>query len=247
MAEIIQSVRTALAVLDCFADEEELGVTEVAHRLGVAKSSAHRLLTSLGTHGLVERSPESGRYRLGMHLYELGQLAMARNRLRTVALPVLADLRQRSGLSVQLAVPDGADVLYTERLETTLGVALMRRTGRRLPGHTTSSGKAIAAYNPAFAEACRRRGFPARTPATLRTVEEFDRTLAETRRRHGAISFDEATMGIGSCAAPIHGPAGEALAAVSLVGPTEVFRARGGRYLKLVLAAAATLSRVPVV
>jgi DNA-binding IclR family transcriptional regulator len=246
VAETIQSVSSALSLLDCFAEEEELGVSEIARRLGVSKSSAHRLLASLATHGLIEQNPESGRYLLGMHLYELGQLAMARNHLRAVALPVLAELRHRSGLTVQLAVPDGGDVLYTERLETTMGVTLLRRTGRRLPAHTTSSGKAIAAYNPGFAEARRRLGFPARTPATLTTAEEFDRVLAETRRRHGAISFDEATVGIASCAAPLHGPAGEAIASVSLVGPTEAFRKRSGHFLQLVVAAAATLSRTPV-
>lgn len=243
MAETLRSVSAALAALDCFAVDEELGVSQVARRLGVAKSTAHRLLSTLAERGLVEQNPETGRYRLGMHLYELGQLAMARNHLRTMALPLLAELRQRSGLTVQLAVPDGADVLYTERLETTRGVALLRQTGHRLPAHTTSSGKAIAAFNPAFAAARRRAGFPARTDRTLRTAEEFDRVLEEVRRQHGAISLDEATVGVGSCAAPLHGPSGEAIASVSLVGPTEVFRARGGQLLQLVTVAAATLSR----
>jgi DNA-binding IclR family transcriptional regulator len=247
VAETLHSVAAAMAVLDCFAHEEELGVSEIARRLGVAKSTAHRLLTSLAAAGLIEQNPETGRYLLGMRLYELGQLAMARNHLRAMALPVLADLRQRSGLTVQLAVPDGGDVLYTERLETTLGVALLRRTGRRLPAHTTSSGKAIAAFNPAFAETRRRLGFPARTPATLTTPEQFEVVLAETRRRHGAISFDEATTGISSCAAPLHGPAGEAIASVSLVGPTAAFRRQGAHFLQLVTAAAAQLSRRPIV
>lgn len=246
MAETVHSVDSAMAVLECFVADEEVGVSQVARRLGVAKSTAHRLLASLVRAGLVERGSEAGRYRLGMRLYDLGQLAMARNHLRSVALPVLADLRQRSGLTVQLAVPDGGDVLYTERLETTLGVSLLRRTGHRLPAHTTSSGKAIAAYNPAFARNRVRLGFPSRTPATLTTAEEFEEVLAQTRRQHGAISFDEATMGVSSCAAPLHGPSGEAIAAVSVVGPTEAFRKQGGHFLQLVVAAAATLSRAPL-
>ena len=95
---------------------------------------------------------------------------------------------------------------------------------------------------PAHADARRRLGFPARTAATLTTVEEFDRVLDETRRQHGALSYDEARIGISSCAAPLHGPAGEAIAAVSLVGPTEAFRQQGSHYLQLVVAAARTLS-----
>ncbi|WP_121251780.1 IclR family transcriptional regulator [Nocardioides ferulae] len=200
-------------------------------------------MTTLVSRGLVSRSAETARYRLGMRLYELGQLAMTRNHLRTMALPTLVQLRHASGLTVQLAIPDGADVVYAERLETNLGVALLRRTGRRLPAHTTSSGKAIAAFNPSFAEARRAAGFPARTAFTLTTVEQWEERLAETRRQHGAISFDEATVGVGSCAAPLHGPSGEAIAGVSLVGPTESFRAQGGHLLSLVVAAAAKLSR----
>jgi DNA-binding IclR family transcriptional regulator len=242
VARTLHSVASALDVLDVLAAHEELGVSAVAREVGVAKSSAHRLLTTLVGHGLVEQNPETGHYRLGMRLYELGHQAMTGNRLRAVALPVLAELRRRSGLTVQLAVPDGGDVLYTERLETTLGVTLMQQTGLRLPAHTTSSGKAIAAYNPAFADVRRRLGFPARTPSTLTSAEDFDRVLEETRRQHGALSYDEARVGISSCAAPLHGPAGEAIAAVSLVGPTEAFRQQGGHYLQLVVAAARTLT-----
>lgn len=243
MAETIQSVSSALDVLDCFVLHEELGVSDVARRLGVAKSTAHRLLTTLATKGLVEQSTETGRYQLGMHLYELGQLAMSRNHLRAVALPTLAELRRRSGLTVQLAVPDAGDVIYTERLETTLGVSLMRQSGHRLPAHTTSSGKAIAAFNPTFAEARRRLGFPARTDATLSTGDEWERVLDTTRKQHGAISFDEATVGVSSVAAPLHGPSGEAIAAVSLVGPTDAFRRQGGHFLQLVIAAGAALTK----
>ncbi len=236
MARTLHSVASALDVLDVLAAHEELGVSAVAREIGVAKSSAHRLLTTLVGHGLVEQNPETGHYRLGMRLYELGHQAMTGNRLRAVTLPVLAELRRRSGLTVQLAVPDAGDVLYTERLETTLGVTLMQQTGLRLPAHTTSSGKAIAAYNPAFADARRRLGFPARTPSTLTSADEFDRVLEETRRQHGALSYDEARVGISSCAAPLPG------GAVSLVGPTEAFRQQGGHYLQLVVAAARTLS-----
>lgn len=199
MSDTVRSAGTALDVLECFVDDEELGVTEVVQRLGVSKSTAYR------------------------------QLAMTRNQLRTIALPTLMQLRQATGLTVQLAIPDGADVVYAERLETNLGIVLLRRTGRRLPAHATSSGKAIAAFNPSFAEARRAAGLTARTAATLTTVEQWEAALEETRRQHGAISLDEATEGVGSCAAPLHGPAGEAIASVSLVGPTDAFRSQGGR------------------
>lgn len=192
----VHSVATAIELLECFAQDEELGVSEIARHLGVAKSTAHRMLTTLVAGGLIETGLEPGRYRLGMRLYELGQLAVARNHIRAVALPTLVELRRRSGLTVQLAVPDGTDVVYAERLETNLGVGLLRRTGTRLPAHTTSSGKAIAAFNPAFADRIRAGGFPRRTSLSLRSRTAWDQVLADTRRQYGAISHDEATIGV---------------------------------------------------
>src|SRR3954466_11615410 len=70
----LQSVQTALAVLHCFSSDEELGISEIARRVGVAKSTAHRLLTTLCAKGMAEQNPETGRYRLGMRLVALGPL-----------------------------------------------------------------------------------------------------------------------------------------------------------------------------
>ena len=129
----VKSVTAALDVLDCFIDADELGVSDIARRLGVAKSTAHRLLTSLCARGLADKNPETGQYRLGLHLFELGQLAGHRMRLRRQAMPLLEELRQASGCTVHLAVASGPDVLYLERLETLRGVQLFGTVGRRLP------------------------------------------------------------------------------------------------------------------
>lgn len=112
----LKSVTSALDLLDCFEDEAELGVTEIARQLGLAKSTAHRLLTALRGKGLIEQDAESGLYRLGLHLVDLGQLARRRNRLRCTALPVLEELRTQSAATVQLGVRDGEYLLYIERL-----------------------------------------------------------------------------------------------------------------------------------
>ena len=87
----LKSVASALDLLDCFVEEEELGVSEVARRLGVAKSTAHRLLTTLASRKLIEQNPRNGKYRLGLHLFELGQLALTRVELRKRSLSLLDD------------------------------------------------------------------------------------------------------------------------------------------------------------
>lgn len=239
----VKSVVAALDVLDCFADEDELGVSDIARRLGVAKSTAHRLLTSLCARGLAERNPESGQYRLGLHLFELGQLTADRMRLRRAAMPLLEELRQASGCSTQVGIARGADVFFVGRLETLSGMKQLAAAARRLPAHATASGKAIAAFDPSVARSCVSHGMPALASRTITTAADFDRALDEVRRRGVAVSLDEAMDGMGSVAAPVLDSAGRAVAAVSLVKPSAELAADLGRLSQLVSIAARRLAR----
>jgi DNA-binding IclR family transcriptional regulator len=237
----VQSVFTAVGVLECLMRDEEVGVSDVARRLGVAKSTAHRLLTTLCSRDLAERNPETGRYRLGMRLFELGQMASDRFPMRRAALPLLEELRLASGLTVHLCVADGADVVFIERLHTLAGIRLMADSGRRLPVHVTSVGKALAAFDPAVAQARRQAGFPRMTERTITTAADWDRALAEVRRNGIAISIGESRPQLTSVAAPVRNPGGRALAAISVAGPSPDF-GDFGRASRLVLTAAAKLS-----
>lgn len=239
----VKSVMAALDVLDCFADSDELGVSDIARRLGVAKSTAHRLLTSLCTRGLADKNPETGQYRLGLHLFELGQLAQNRMRLRQAAMPLLEELRQVSGCTVHLAIPSGPDVLYVERLETLRGIPLMTKVGRRVAAHCTSSGKVIAAYDPELVRARKAAGFPALTDRSIRTEADYDRALAEVRRRGVATNLGEVLVGVSSVAAPVLDSGGRAQAAISLVGPAQELGPDLGRSARMVTVVARKLAR----
>jgi IclR family transcriptional regulator, KDG regulon repressor len=238
---VVQSVSTAIDVLECLMREEEVGVSDVARRLGVAKSTAHRLLTTLCSRGLAERNPDTGRYRLGMRLFELGQMASDRYPLRRAALPLLEELRQASGLTVHLTVADGADVVFVERLHTLAGIRLMAAAGRRQPVHVTSAGKALAAFDPAVAQARRLAGFPRMTERTIVTAADWERVLAEVRREGIAVSIGEARPQLTSVAAPVRNSYGRAFAAVSVAGPSPEF-GDFGRAARLVLTASAKLA-----
>ncbi|GEM_PF-366106 len=218
----LKSVGSALDVLECFATDGELGVSDIARRLGVAKSTAHRLLQTLVSRGFVEQDNDTGLYRLGIHIYELGALALARNELRHVALPTLHQVAQTTGLTTNFAVPDGPDVVFVERLENNDGVRILGHHGRRLPAHTTSSGKVIAAFNPAADQARRRAGFPPRLRGTVRTEADWDRCLAEVRRNGYAASHSESFEGTSSVAVPILDHRHIAIASVSVFGPSEI-------------------------
>src|SRR4051812_33310703 len=128
----LRSVSTAVAVLDCFADEAELGATRVATRLGIAKSTACRMLAALATGGLLAR-PGWGRSRLGLRVLESGQLAVDRLMLRAAALPAMGELRELLRETIQLGVLVGPAVLYIERAEAAGMNVRFRSEHRRNP------------------------------------------------------------------------------------------------------------------
>ena len=219
----LKSVGSALDVLECFASDTELGVSDIARKLGVAKSTAHRLLTTLVTRGFVEQDLHSGHYRLGMHLFELGQLAHARNELRHVAMPVLRQIHQTTGLTVNFGVADGPDVVFLERLENRDGVRILGHFGRRLPGHTTSSGKVIAAFNSSVYAARVAAGFPPRVTGTVRTMADWATQVEQVRKLGYAVSHSESFEGSSSVAVPVLSRK-VAVASVSVFGPSEIIK-----------------------
>jgi DNA-binding IclR family transcriptional regulator len=242
-ADGLKSVSAALDVLECFAVDGELGVSDIARRLGIAKSTAHRLLTALCRKGIAEQNPDTGHYRLGLHLYELGQLAQARSILRHVALPTLGLLAGTTGRTVNLAVADGPDVVFLERLEISKDVFFLGHAGRRFPSHCTSSGKAIAAYNPEAAQARRDAGFPPRVRHTVRTQNDWDRQLVAVRRRGYAVSTSESFEDVTSIAVPILDQGRRSAAAVSVLGASAEILPEVERLARLVQLAARRISR----
>lgn len=216
----LRSVGTALDVLECFAVDGSLGVSDVARRLGIAKSTAHRVLQTLSSRGFVEQDGETGQYRLGIHIYELGHLAQARNTFRRAALPHLKEIAAATGYTVNFSVPDGADLVFVERIEVGEGGQVLGHVGRRLPLHCTSSGKVIAAFNPAVDQARRTAGFPPFSRRTIRTESAWSRVLTDVRRQGFAVSHGESFADMSSIAVPVM-QRKVAVASISAFGPTD--------------------------
>ncbi|HAN71479.1 MAG TPA: IclR family transcriptional regulator [Actinobacteria bacterium] len=238
----LKSVAHALDLLDCFLEDEELGVTDVARRLGVAKSTAHRLLTTLASRGLIEQNPANGRYRLGLHLFELGHLALERIELRRRSKALLEQLREVSGWTVHLSIRQGADSLFLERLVTLRGMQAMERYRRRWPLHATSSGKAICAYDPEGLQARIDAGFPAFTPHTITNERAFRTELDRIRRLGYATSRGDLMPDLASVAAPVLDSHGLAVAAISITGSSSELGEHPDRQARLVQSAAKRLS-----
>lgn len=191
--------------------------------LVTAPSTAHRLLTSLEASGYVERIGTN--FRLGRRLFELGNhIAYCRPRgLRDIALPYLADLYERSHQVVHLAVLDGADVLYLEKLFGHRHARMPSHVGGRVPATCCGLGKALLAFgDPATVDDAIAAGLQPRTPYTLAN-ESWLRTELELIRREGvAYDREEVAVGLTCVAAPIL-KSGRAVAAVSIAGLSGAF------------------------
>jgi IclR family transcriptional regulator, KDG regulon repressor len=224
---LLGSVRTAARVLRAFnGPDTDLGASDLARRLGISKSTAHRVLATLAAERLLERDAASGRYRLGLALYELGTTVTEHVDLHVAALPVLSTLRHRTGEMVHVAVLDGLEVVYVERLESHNLLPIFRRVGHRLPAHMTSSGKVLLAALPRQELRSRLAGRPleARTPRTIVDPAILDAELDLVATRGWATNLEEGELGVTSVGAPVRGADGRVMAAVSVVAASSRLR-----------------------
>ena len=218
----LRSVSIAASVLDCFAAHRELGATQVARELGVAKSTACRMLSALADGGLLDRAA-GGRYRLSLRVFELGVLAAERMPVRDVARPALMDLQDLLGEMVQLGVPAAGHVAYIDRYGCTrLGSQFNGEVLRRVPGYSSSSGRVLAAFDERILRETLAVPRRKHTPFTIIDAERLSRVLQAARTAGWVGTREEFTPGYSSVAAPVlEGAYGSRpAAAISVVGPT---------------------------
>lgn len=243
--EAPSSVTTALRLLKAFGPaERSLGVSDLARRLGIAKSTAHRLLNLLAAEGFARRTPD-GRYGLGFALWDLGSRVVAGLDLRQIAHPTLERLRNQTQETVHLAIFDAGEVVYIDRMESAATLQLFRRVGYRMPAHATSSGKAILAFSPPqVVEEVLARGLKRLTPKTIGSRKALAAELARIRTRGYVTSLDESEVGVSSVGAPVFGPDARVLGGISVAGPSlRLSRSRIPTVARLVMQAAAEISR----
>ena len=178
-----------MRLLKAFSEEQvEIGISDLAKRLGVAKSTVHRLAVTLVADGMLEQNPDTGKYRLGIALFRLGSLVRRRMTMSNEARPLLRDLREKVNETVHLAVLDGSEIMYVFNLESTQAIRMRSDVGVRKPAYCTAEGQAILAFQPAdVVERVVRDGLAARTPQTItdpQTLEEGARRRAGARLRH---------------------------------------------------------------
>ncbi len=193
----------ALAILDAFdAATPRLSLSEIAERSALPLTTAHRLLGELTAWGGLHRRGD-GRYEIGRKLWDLGLLAPVQLELRQVAAPFLQDLHTTIRDTVHLAVREGLQALYVERLSGRESVPIVSQVGSRLPLHATGVGKVLLAAAPNDVVEQALRSLTRQTRHTLVDPGRVRRELAEVRRRRYARTSEEMSPGAASLAVPV--------------------------------------------
>lgn len=242
----LSSVHNAVRVLKQFSSSQrDLGVTELAARLDLGKSTVHRLLATLSEERFVEQDPETGRYRLGIASFELGAAASSPTDLHQAVLMPMSVLRVKTGETVQTAVLDGRQVVYVERLESPNTLRLFLEVGTRNHAHCTGSGKCLLAYldDTLLDRLLSDWDLPQKTPYTITDPRALRRELKETRARGWAENRHESELGMISVAAPIRDTTKQVVASLSVAGPSDRMEPRLDNIVQAVVEAAATASR----
>lgn len=218
----IASVDNALRLLLQFRTTRELRLSQAASDLGVANSTAHRLLAMLEYHGFVAQDPQTKVYNAGPALVDVGLAVARRIDLRDLARPLLEQLAAETGETTHVAILDGTDVRYLEAVESPMAVRVVSRTGMTLPAHCTSVGKALLAEldREEILALYPAPHLPPSTPRSITSRAELERELARVRELGYAVNIGESEEGVSSVATAVHHPQRGAVAAVSCASPT---------------------------
>jgi DNA-binding IclR family transcriptional regulator len=227
----IQSVARALAILDGLAEARgELALNEIASRLGLAKSTAHGLISTLKEFGYIEQSSFTAKYKLGLRLFEVGSVVALGWDVRTIAAPYIQKLLEEMRETVHLVILDKYEVLYIDKRESSESLRIASQVGMRLPAHCTGVGKVLMAYlSPEERrEIIVAKGLPRYTRNTLTDAASLEAEFSRIREQGYAVDNEEIMDSLKCVAAPIRDQGGEVISAVSLSGP--ISRMQGERF-----------------
>lgn len=219
---VVESVDSALRILRMLGEEEKLRVSEVAQRLGVAQSTAHRLLSMLVHHGFARQDERRREYRTGPAFLGMGFAAIQQMEVRQHARSILQEIQNEVNETIHLALPYGQQVFYVEGIESTRQLRVGSRVGSFVPAHCVGVGKALLATLPLeeFRALYPHQDLPPLTENSVRTRDKLERQLEEARALGYARSRGESDDGVGSLAVAVHDRRGAAKAGISISAPT---------------------------
>ncbi len=209
----------SFAILGAFRPTDRaVPPAQLARRAGLSKATGYRIIQEMISLGVLEKAEDG--VRLGLRMFELGQLVPLQRNLRRAALPFMSDLREATKATVHLAILDGTDALYVEIMQRADN--LPSRVGGRIPAYATGVGKAMLAFSPSYVVDRVIDEGPLRKlgPNTITDPQELRRELATIRRNGVAYDREESTPGVVCAAAPILSLDGAVVGGISVTAPT---------------------------
>jgi DNA-binding IclR family transcriptional regulator len=220
----VQAVDRTLAILEVLAAHRRpMPLSVLAREVGLNVSTVHRLLHTLMRRSFVQQEADSGRYKLGLKIFELGTAALSSLDVRQAGRPYLEEIVRSCNETANLVVLDQDEAVYVDQVESGRQVKMSARLGGRAPVYCTGAGKAIAAaLPPREQEALAERLLPLerRTARTIVDPAELRREFQETRRRGYALDLEEMEEGVRCVAAPVWNSFSRVVAAISVSGPS---------------------------
>lgn len=218
----VQSIERAFSILRSLV-AGPAGVSEIAERVQLPKSTVSRLLSTLEELGAVEQVTAGGEYRIGWTMIELSAAARPGRSLISITRPHLAELTRMTGEASGLSIPDGTEMLYLDQLTPDSELQVRDWTGHRIPMHTVPSGHIVMAFDAAIAKKVMAAPMPPLTPQTLTTPTALRKRLAAVRSTGYAWALREFAPEMNSVAAGVHGPDGRVVAVLHVHGPASRF------------------------
>lgn len=218
----VQSLSRALGLLVQLAENSNgVLLVDLAAQLELAASTTHRLLTTLEQQGFAEQDVESGKWRVGVTAFTVGNAFLASRDIGAQSKSVARQLMESAGETANVAVLQAGEIVIIAQAECHEMMRMIVPLGSRVPPHASGVGKAILSTlpNDSVEVLLKRRGMPSLTEHTLVTPESFQAALVEVRKHGYALDNEEQAIGLRCAAAPIFGASGEAVAAISLSGP----------------------------
>lgn len=226
----VQTLERALDILEVLArSEESLGVTEIGNRIGLHKSTVHRILQTLCYRGYVDKEKERERYHLGIKIVELGIRFFNDLEIRKVAADILGPLAKSLDEVIHLVLPDDGEVVYIDKRESSQLVSMHSKVGRRALMHCTAVGKAILSTlsEEEVRHILNTKGMPGFTHMTITDPDRLMEQLKEYHHKGYAVEAEENEVGVLCLGTPIFDYSGRAIAAISVSGPATRMKEKG--------------------
>lgn len=225
---ILKSVDKAFKLFDCFTGEkQDYTLVELSRKLSISKGTVHRILLTAQKRGMIEQNPETGRYRLGMKVFELGNVVARRMDLRSESLPILKRISEETGLVSYLIVENEDTALCIECVQ---GKSLLRfmflDVGKRMPFYIGAGPRVLLAgmRDEKINFWLKKQKLKPWTENTITDPEVLKEDIKKTREQGYALSIEDVTIGSAAAAVPIWGADGEVAGAISIAGATANFQ-----------------------